>query len=58
MMVMGGTIATAYMLYILTDYMHLGQQSAGKTLSEISLINLVFGVVFTAISGPVADKIG
>lgn len=24
MMVMGGTIATAYMLYILTDYMHLG----------------------------------
>lgn len=58
MMVMGGTIATAYMLYILTDYMHLGQQSAGKTLSEISMINLVFGVIFTAISGPVADRIG
>ncbi|MEY2375531.1 MFS transporter [Lentilactobacillus buchneri] len=36
MMVMGGTIATAYMLYILTDYMHLGQQTAGKKLSKIS----------------------
>ncbi|MCT2899713.1 MFS transporter [Lentilactobacillus buchneri] len=58
MMVMGGTIATAYMLYILTDYMHLGQQTAGKTLAEIASINLIFGVVFTAISGPIADKVG
>jgi MFS family permease len=57
-MVMGGTIVNAYMLYVLTDYMKLSQASTGRTLATFALIQLVLGLVFTAISGPFADKIG
>ncbi|MCI1858804.1 MAG: MFS transporter [Sporolactobacillus sp.] len=56
--VMGGTIVGAYMLYILTDYMHLGQGETAKVLSVFAMINLFVGVLFTAISGPIADKMG
>ncbi|MCO7127895.1 MFS transporter [Sporolactobacillus shoreicorticis] len=56
--VMGGTIVGAYMLYILTDYMHLSQAETGTVLSLFATINLFVGVLFTAISGPIADKMG
>lgn len=57
-MVMGGTIVNAYMLYVLTDYMKLSQAETGKTLAAFASIQLVLGLIFTAIAGPFADKIG
>lgn len=53
----GGTIVAGYNLYILTDYLKVGQKLTAQTLSYFGIIGLVLGVVFTAISGPLADKI-
>ena len=55
---MAGNIVAVYLLYILTDYMHLGQNAAGKTISSYALITLIITLIFTAISGPIADKMG
>ncbi|WP_283680417.1 MFS transporter [Lentilactobacillus sp. Marseille-Q4993] len=57
-MVMGGTITNAYMLFVLTDYMKLNQGTTSRTLATFASIQLVLGLVFTAISGPIADKMG
>lgn len=55
---MGGMLIGTYLLYILTDYIRLGQAEAGKTMSIYSTIILIGGLVFNAISGPIADKMG
>ncbi|KRM62731.1 multidrug-efflux transporter [Paucilactobacillus vaccinostercus DSM 20634] len=49
---------TGFQLYILTDYMHLGTGKTASTISLISTIMLITGVICGVIAGPFADKIG
>lgn len=56
--VLGTFSVTGYQLYILTDYMGASSQVAGSTIAAMSIINLVTGLVFGAISGPISDKLG
>lgn len=51
-----------YQLYLLTDYIHLGQSNpelkVGAAMVMLSGINIVFMVLSTAISGWLSDKVG
>lgn len=52
---MPGGIGT-YRLYTLTDYMGQSSKAAGEWMSLMAMMSLWIGVVFCAISGPVADR--
>lgn len=51
-------IIVGYQLYIFTDYMRLSSGKAASSLSLMSTILMVVGMIFAAISGPIADKMG
>jgi MFS family permease len=55
---MGGMLIGTYLLYILTDYIKMNQGQAGKMMAMYSTITLIGGLIFNAISGPIADKMG
>ncbi|SHE25444.1 MFS transporter [Actinomyces glycerinitolerans] len=46
-----------YVLYILTDYMLLGEDDSSRYISIISLIIMVAGIVMAFVAGPVADRL-
>lgn len=56
--VLGTFAVTGYQLYILTDYMGASAIEAGSIIATMSLINLVTGLIFATISGPLSDKLG
>ena len=56
--VVGTYMVTGYQLYILTDYMGATKAQAGDTIALISIISLVLGLLFAAISGPISDRVG
>lgn len=58
MMQTAGFMISGYQLYILTDYMKLNQSVTSNTIAIISMILMVTAIIFGAISGPIADKIG
>lgn len=49
---------SGYQLYILTDYMRLGDGSTAGYISSIATILMITALVMSAISGPVSDRIG
>lgn len=49
---------SGYQLYILTDYMRLGEGSTAGYISSIATILMVTALVMSAVSGPVSDRIG
>lgn len=55
--VVGTYAVTGYQLYILTDYMGADTATAGNIIALYSMIHLVLGAVFGAITGPISDKI-
>jgi len=56
--VIGTYMITGYQLYILTDYMGASSAEAGDIIALVSLITLVLGLVFAAVSGPLSDRVG
>lgn len=56
--VVGTYMVTGYQLYILTDYMGASTAEAGDIIALVSMIGLVLGLVFAAISGPISDRVG
>ncbi|WP_222706291.1 MFS transporter [Actinomyces ruminicola] len=46
-----------YVLYILTDYMLLGQDDSSRYISIVSLVIMVAGIVMAFVAGPVADRL-
>lgn len=57
-MMVGSYMITGYQLYILTDYMRLSQSTTSRMVAIISMILMTTAIVFGAVSGPLADKIG
>lgn len=49
---------SGYQLYILTDYMRLGEGSTAGYISSIATILMVTALVMSAVSGLVSDRIG
>ncbi|MBZ3900373.1 MFS transporter [Streptomyces griseiscabiei] len=49
---------SGFQLYILTDFIGLAKADAGGIISITALINLVLGLLFGSISGPVSDRLG
>ena len=58
MIVAAHYIIVGYQLYIFTDYMRLNSAKAASSLSVMSTILMITGMIFAAVSGPIADKIG
>ncbi|WP_407886549.1 MFS transporter [Levilactobacillus sp. N40-8-2] len=58
LMMVGSYMITGYQLYILTDYMRLSQSTTSRMVAIISMILMTTAIVFGAVSGPLADKIG
>lgn len=58
LLVVGGSMASNYMLYILQDYLRLGREDAQRLLSVNSAITLVIGLACCLAAGPVTDRIG
>ncbi|KRN59470.1 MFS transporter [Limosilactobacillus secaliphilus] len=50
-------VIVGYQLYIFTDYMKLNPHQAAGSLSMMSTFLLITGLIFAAVSGPVADRI-
>lgn len=51
-------VIVGYQLYIFTDYMKMNAGRAASSLSIMSTILMFAGMIFAAVSGPIADKIG
>lgn len=49
---------SGYQLYILTDYMALGEGTTAGYISSIATILMVTALVMSAVSGPVSDRLG
>lgn len=49
---------TGYQLYIVQDYIGLDATSAGNLIAGMATAQLVFGLIFSAIAGPISDKVG
>lgn len=58
LMVTGQYVIVGYQLYIFTDYMKLNQSETANSISAVSMILMVTGIVFAAFAGPLVDKIG
>lgn len=58
LMMVGSFMISGYQLYILTDYMKLSQSSTSRTVALISMILMITAIIFGAVAGPFADKIG
>lgn len=50
-------VIAGYQLYILTDYIKVPLNEAGKYISYLSMTLLISSVSFAAIAGPLADKL-
>lgn len=55
-MVVGTMMINTYQVYLFTDYLGLSKAGASGSISTYSTIMLVVGLIFCAISGPIADK--
>ncbi|HEY0260521.1 MAG TPA: MFS transporter [Lacisediminihabitans sp.] len=55
---LGSNMVGTYQLYILTDYIHADQTTAGTIISIGSAINFVASIGGAAIAGPISDRIG
>ena len=58
LLVVGSSMVSNYMLYILQDYLGLDQAGAQRLLSVNSSITLIIGLVCCLGVGPLADRIG
>ncbi len=58
LLVVGSSMVSNYMLYILQDYLGLDQAGAQRLLSVNSSITLIIGLVCCLGAGPLADRIG
>lgn len=57
LMVTGQYVIVGYQLYIFTDYMKLGKGATAASIATMSSILMVTGILFTALAGPISDKI-
>lgn len=55
--VIGTYAVTGYQLYILTDYMGASTETAANIIALYSIIHLLLGAVFGAVTGPLSDKV-
>ncbi|KRL59172.1 MFS transporter [Latilactobacillus fuchuensis] len=51
----GNFAITGYILYIMTDFLHMGSQTQ-SSIQLINIIMLVFGILMGFIAGPISDK--
>lgn len=58
LLVVGSSMVSNYMLYILQDYLGLGQAGSQQLLSINSSITLIIGLVCCLAAGPLVDRIG
>lgn len=56
LMVTGQYVIVGYQLYIFTDYMKLGKAATAASIATMSSILMVTGILFTALAGPISDK--
>lgn len=49
---------TGYQLYIAQDYIGLDATAAGNLIAGMATMQLIFGLIFSAIAGPISDKVG
>lgn len=52
----GNFAVTGYILYIMTDFLHRGDQTQAS-IQLINLIMLIFGILMGFIAGPISDKL-
>lgn len=57
LMVTGQYVIVGYQLYIFTDYMRLHRSAASAAIATMSTILMITGFIFTALAGPISDKI-
>lgn len=57
LMVTGQYVIVGYQLYIFTDYMKLGKSATTASIATMSSILMVTGIIFTALAGPISDKV-
>jgi MFS family permease len=57
LIVLGYFMVSGYQLYILTDYMKVGQTAAGGIISLAAVITLGASVIGSVVSGPISDRI-
>lgn len=57
LMVIGQYVIVGYQLYIFTDYMKLGKGATAASIATMSTILMVTGIIFTALAGPISDKV-
>ncbi|MCO7126024.1 MFS transporter [Sporolactobacillus shoreicorticis] len=57
LMVTGQFVIVGYQLYIFTDYMKLNNGQTASSVSLMSLILMITGIVFCALAGPISDRI-
>ena len=55
--VLGCNMISTYQLYIITDYIHLGQAAATKLISIGSGINFLTSLLASGFAGPISDRI-
>ncbi|MGO1287202.1 MAG: MFS transporter, partial [Cellulosimicrobium funkei] len=48
---------SGYQLYILTDYMRLGEDETSRYVSLVSLFLMITALVMSAVAGPVSDRL-
>ncbi|MDO1605169.1 MFS transporter [Lactobacillus sp. YT155] len=51
----GNFAVTGYILYIMTDFLHRGDQTQ-SSIQLINIIMLVFGILMGFVAGPISDK--
>lgn len=51
----GNFAVTGYILYIMTDFLHMGSQTQAS-IQLINIIMLIFGILMGFIAGPLSDK--
>jgi MFS family permease len=56
--VMGNYAITGFSLYILTDHMGATSEKAADVIATMSIMTLVTGLLFGAVSGPLSDRFG
>lgn len=57
LMVTGQYVIVGYQLYIFTDYMKLGKSATAAAIATMSTILMITGIIFTALAGPISDKV-
>lgn len=57
LMVTGQYVIVGYQLYIFTDYMKLGKGATAASIATMSTILMITGIIFTALAGPISDKV-